>query len=142
MSESLLRLQSHCPEFDDLRIRRPEEIFQELNKKCTALKKILSRIPDEINERSVFLETIKEIASGIKKVLDCVTEIISTLSSTNDKQVIEIRKRDFIRQSKKFSITLKDFFREGHAQSVFVSALSLLNQTNAIQYAIKVKCDK
>lgn len=44
---------------EDQRVRRPEEPFQELNKKCAALKRILSRIPDEINQRATFLETIK-----------------------------------------------------------------------------------
>lgn len=44
---------------EDNRIRRTEEPFQEMNKKCAALKKILSRIPDEINQRTTFLETIK-----------------------------------------------------------------------------------
>lgn len=43
----------------DLRLNRSEEAFQELNKKSTALKKILSRIPDEITDRKTFLETIK-----------------------------------------------------------------------------------
>lgn len=38
---------------------RSEDAFQELNKKSASLKKILSRIPDEINDRKTFLETIK-----------------------------------------------------------------------------------
>lgn len=45
----------------DLRLNRTEEAFQELNKKSTALKKILSRIPDEITDRKTFLETIKYV---------------------------------------------------------------------------------
>ena len=116
VTESLLRLQGVNPEFEDQRIRRPEEPFQELNKKCFALKKILSRIPDEISQRPVFLETIKEIASAIKKLLDCVNEITSTtsmISSPSDRQSVENRKREFIRYSKRFSNTLKEFFREG-----------------------------
>lgn len=43
----------------DLKLNRSEEAFQELNKKSAALKKILSRIPDEITDRKTFLETIK-----------------------------------------------------------------------------------
>ncbi len=43
----------------DYRSNRPEEPFQELNKKSVALKRILSRIPDEIADRKTFLETIK-----------------------------------------------------------------------------------
>jgi len=41
------------------RLNRSEEAFQELNKKSMALKRILSRIPDEITDRKTFLETIK-----------------------------------------------------------------------------------
>lgn len=113
VTESLLRLQGVNPEFEDQRIRRPEEPFQELNKKCFALKKILSRIPDEISQRPVFLETIKEIASAIKKLLDCVNEITAMITSPSDRQSVENRKREFIRYSKRFSNTLKEFFREG-----------------------------
>lgn len=141
MTESLLRLQASYPEFEDQRIRRPEEPFQEMNKKCAGLKKILSRIPDEINQRPVFLETIKEIASAIKKLLDCVNEIMSLTPSQSDQAVIDARKRDFIRHSKRFSNTLKEFFKEGQAQSVFLAAVNLLHQTNSIQYTIKCKCD-
>lgn len=43
----------------EYRLTRSEDAFQELNKKSAALKKILSRIPDEITDRKTFLETIK-----------------------------------------------------------------------------------
>lgn len=43
----------------EYRLTRSEEAFQELNKKSASLKKILSRIPDEITDRKTFLETIK-----------------------------------------------------------------------------------
>lgn len=89
MTESLLRLQGNMPEIEgnlcndaktlakclllvifsffflstfsriDYAVRRHEEPFQELNKKSVALRRILSRIPDEINDRRTFLETIK-----------------------------------------------------------------------------------
>ena len=55
-----------CPYFvtflllgGEYKLSRTEEPFQELNKKSVALKKILSRIPDEITDRKTFLETIK-----------------------------------------------------------------------------------
>lgn len=44
---------------NEYRLTRTEEPFQELNRKSVALKVILSRIPDEINDRKTFLETIK-----------------------------------------------------------------------------------
>jgi programmed cell death protein 10 len=43
----------------EYRLNRSEDAFQELNRKSAALKKILSRIPDEITDRKTFLETIK-----------------------------------------------------------------------------------
>ena len=42
----------------EYRSSRPEEPFQELNRKSAALKRILARIPDEITDRKTFLETI------------------------------------------------------------------------------------
>ncbi len=84
MTESLLRLQANIPDFEgfehflnlflikgnyylnsilikylEQKCKRPEEPFQDLNRKTSSLKKILSRIPDEINDRKTFLETIK-----------------------------------------------------------------------------------
>lgn len=43
----------------EYRLSRSEDAFQELNKKSASLKRILSRIPDEITDRKTFLETIK-----------------------------------------------------------------------------------
>lgn len=77
MTEALLRIQANIPEFEgrkiftcnnyrlifgsflEQRCRRAEEPFQELNRKTLALKKILSRIPDVLYDRQVFLETIR-----------------------------------------------------------------------------------
>ncbi|KAJ8912118.1 hypothetical protein NQ315_013207 [Exocentrus adspersus] len=73
MNESVLRLQGAVSDMDvvEYRLNRSEDTFQELNKKSAALKRILSRIPDEITDRKTFLETIKEIASAIKKIIGC-----------------------------------------------------------------------
>lgn len=43
----------------EYRLNRTDDAFQELNKKSASLKRILSRIPDEISDRKTFLETIK-----------------------------------------------------------------------------------
>lgn len=43
----------------EFRVSRTEEPFRELNRRASSLKKILSRIPDEIYDRKSFLETIK-----------------------------------------------------------------------------------
>lgn len=45
--------------FSEFQIFRPEEPLMVLNERSISLKKILSRIPDEIFDRKKFLETIK-----------------------------------------------------------------------------------
>jgi len=140
MNESLLRLQGQVND-DEYRSSRSEEAFQEFNKKSLALKKILSRIPDEITDRKTFLETIKEIASAIKKLLDAVTEVCGYIPGSNAKHSLEQRKREFVKFSKRFSNTLKEYFREGQANAVFVSAICLIFQTNLIMYNVKQNCE-
>ena len=51
-------------------IKRPEPEFQNLNEKAHALKQILGKIPDEINDRVRFLQIVKDTASAIKEFLD------------------------------------------------------------------------
>ncbi|XP_060083365.1 programmed cell death protein 10-like [Ylistrum balloti] len=128
---------------EELKINRPEQTFQELSKCATALKKILSRIPEQIYNRKQFLETIKEIASAIKRLLDAVNRVIAEVPSTDNgsKQILEERKKEFVRYSKRFSNTLKDFFRDNNQnQSVFISANYLIYQTNVILRCVKNEC--
>ncbi|RZC40825.1 programmed cell death protein 10 [Asbolus verrucosus] len=141
LNESILRLQGAASETDEYRLNRSEDAFQELNRKSAALKRILSRIPDEITDRKTFLETIKEIASAIKKLLDAVNEVNGFIPGSTGKQALEQRKREFVKYSKRFSNTLKEYFKEGHADAVFISALYLIHQTNMIIATVKQKCE-
>ncbi|XP_046735953.1 programmed cell death protein 10 isoform X3 [Diprion similis] len=143
MNESILRLQGVASDIDvvEYRLARSEDAFQELNRKSASLKKILSRIPDEITDRKTFLETIKEIASAIKKLLDAVNEVAGFIPGSAGKQALEQRKREFVKYSKRFSNTLKEYFKEGQANAVFVSALYLIHQTNMIMVTVKNKCE-
>ncbi|KAL7646155.1 UNVERIFIED_CONTAM: hypothetical protein RMT77_003056 [Armadillidium vulgare] len=143
MNEAILRLQGSLSdqESSDYRITRAEDPFQELNKKSANLKRILSRIPDEISDRKTFLETIKEIASAIKKLLDAVSEVSQYIPGSQGKQGLEHRKRNFVKHSKTFSNTLKEYFKEGQANAVFVSATCLIHQTNLIMLTVKDKCE-
>lgn len=134
MTKSLLSLQGSVSDSEEYR----GNSFVELNRKASALKKILSRIPNEISDRKIFLETIKEVASAIKKLLDCLTDIINRTEDRNRRQGLEERKKDFIKCSKRFSNKLKEFFKNGQVQSVFISAAHLINQTYAIQLTIKL----
>ncbi|XP_065163494.1 programmed cell death protein 10 [Atheta coriaria] len=143
MNESILRLQGALTDADvvEHRLNRSEDAFQELNRKSATLKKILSRIPDEITDRKTFLEIIKEIASAIKKLLDAVNEVNGFIPGSSGKQALDQRKRDFVKYSKRFSNTLKEYFKEGQANAVFVSALYLIHQTNMIISTVKNKCE-
>lgn len=143
INECCLKLQSSLNDASDLeyKLNRTEDSFQELNRKSVALKRILSRIPDEISDRRTFLETIKEIASAIKKLLDAVNEVVSFIPGIAGKQAVEQRKKEFVKYSKKFSTTLKEFFKEGRADDVYLSALCLVNATNQIMITVKSKCE-
>lgn len=56
LNEMILRSEKFVS-YDEHLIKRAE--FKELNLRAKQLKLILSRIPDEINDRKAFLETIK-----------------------------------------------------------------------------------
>jgi hypothetical protein len=55
----------------------------------------------------------REIASAIKKLLDAVNEVAGFIPGTTGKQALEQRKREFVKFSKRFSNTLKEYFKEG-----------------------------
>lgn len=54
----------------------------------------------------------REIASAIKKLLDAVNEVAG-FTPGDGKQMLEQRKREFVKYSKRFSNTLKEYFKEG-----------------------------
>ena len=80
-TESLLQMAAD--DVEEYMIEQPEPEFQDLNKKAQALKQILSEIPDEINGRVRFLQTIKDIASAIKELLDTVNNVFKKYQYQN-----------------------------------------------------------
>lgn len=141
LCQTLLRLGGQT-ETEEIRIPRSEPTFRDLNTCAIELKRILGRIPEQIYDRKQFLETIKEIASSIKQLLDAVNKVIAEMpphmTENGTKQVLEDRKKEFVRYSKKFSNTLKEYFRDTSLnQSVFLSANHLVHQTNLILKTVR-----
>jgi len=134
INEILLRC-SHTDN-NDFQIERKEPEFVKLEKKANELKAILGRIPEEIQDRSKFLQTIKDIASAIKELLDSVNQVLKTYQDQGRikeyRKTLEQDKREFVKYSKSFSDTLKQYFKDMKQDSVFLSANCLINQTNNI----------
>lgn len=83
-------------------------------------------------DRRKFLETIKEIASSIKRLLDITNEVHEVSAflwlymfflnfqvvPDSAKNAVERRKKEFVHYSKRFSNTLKDYFKGEDANQV------------------------
>ncbi|XP_076840992.1 programmed cell death protein 10-B isoform X1 [Brachyhypopomus gauderio] len=140
-TESLLRMAAD--DVEEYMIERREQEFQDLNDRARALKQILSKIPDEINDRVRFLQTIKDIASAIKELLDTVNIVFKKYQYQNRRvrhtnlPALEHQKKEFVKYSKSFSDTLKTYFKDGKAINVFISANRLIHQTNLILQTFK-----
>lgn len=134
MNEILLILSA--TEIEGLYINRPEPGFQTLSRNAQTLKRILCKIPGEIHDRTKFLQTIKEIASAIKFLLDAVNDVLKNHTSVGrmieHKRNLEFHKKEFVKYSKSFSDTLKRYFKDSRSNSVYVSANRLISQTNSI----------
>jgi programmed cell death protein 10 len=142
MNELTLKLEKYCDKSSYyISSSRNEKEFQELNLRSKNLKRILSRIPDDINEKREFLETIKEIASAIKKTLDSVSNTYQYFKTIDGRQALENEKKEFIKYSKHFSNTLKAYFRDNKRDDVYIAANYLIIQTDYLLRTIKYYCE-
>uniref|UniRef100_H2UUH6 Programmed cell death 10b n=1 Tax=Takifugu rubripes TaxID=31033 RepID=H2UUH6_TAKRU len=133
-TESLLRMAAD--DVEEFMIDRPEQEFQDLNEKARALKHILSKIPDEISDRVRFLQTIKDIASAIKELLDTVNNVIKKYQYQN-RRVMSVWRSEGGRRPVCFVHLNSSSSSVSRAINVFISANRLIHQTNLILQTFK-----
>ncbi|CAO4365245.1 unnamed protein product [Caenorhabditis nigoni] len=139
LQESYLRMHDTSPT-NDLIVSGYEQNadYKELTKRAIELRRVLSRVPEEMSDRHAFLETIKLIASSIKKLLEAINAVYRIVPVTAQ-PAVEKRKREFVHYSKRFSNTLKTYFKDQNANQVSVSANQLVFQTTMIVRTINDK---
>ncbi|PIO74859.1 hypothetical protein TELCIR_03124 [Teladorsagia circumcincta] len=145
LQEAYLRMHDTSPT-DDLVVQGYEHIpeYKELTKRikmqysAIELRRVLSRVPEEMADRHQFLETIKLIASSIKKLLEAINAVHQIVPQSAQ-QAVEKRKREFVHYSKRFSNTLKTYFKDQNAVQVSVSANQLVFQTSLIVKTVNEK---
>lgn len=141
LQEVFLRRQALAPT-DDLELPNlHKREYQELSSRAVSLRRVLARVPEEMSDRRTFLETIKEIASSIKKLLDATNAVMQVIHPTIQLSV-EKRKREFVHYSKRFSNTLKEYFKDQNSTQVSISANQLIFQTTLLIRTIREKMRK
>jgi programmed cell death protein 10 len=142
MNELTLKLEQFCdktPAYPSP-LSFADDEFRHLNVRTSELKCILSCLPCRIDERQEFLETIKEIASAIKQMLQSVSNIYRLMTTNDARQALEIQKKTLIKSSRHFSDTLKTYFRDNQRDNVYLAANNLLVQTDCLLRTIRFYC--
>jgi len=138
--ESIEKLLRHAGrEIEAYKFPENSATLKELGVQSRALKAILGRIPEEINDRTKFLALIREIAAKIKITLESISAVFKNDSSAIESELatLETKKKIFVRVSKSFSETLKRYFKDGKKDAVLRSAHRLTNQTNSLLITLK-----
>uniref|UniRef100_H2Z9B0 Programmed cell death protein 10 dimerisation domain-containing protein n=1 Tax=Ciona savignyi TaxID=51511 RepID=H2Z9B0_CIOSA len=135
-TKSLLRMSGQSSQ--EYALNRKEKEFIKLGEQAHTLKRILSKIPDEMSDRPRFLQTIKNIASAIKDLLSAVNDVFKRYSTRSNRRALDVQKKEFVKCSKAFSDTLKSYFKDGSEVPVYVSANRLIHQANAILLVFKM----
>lgn len=111
-------------------------------------------MPNQMADRRRFLETIKVIASSIKRLLDATNAVYAVgfgfrrsqiskqtaqIVPDSAKPAVERRKKEFVHYSKRFSNTLKEYFKGDDANLVYIAANQLIFQTQLIVRVVREK---
>lgn len=131
----------HLREFQ---LSNDSELAPLIQSRADNLKKILSSIPRVIPDRPIFLQTIKDIASNIRMLLDALNQRIeiNRQKSRASTDRLDMQKREFVRFSKRFSEALKEYFQDRcdeRKRGVFREANRLLHQTNQVLNTLRHK---
>eukprot|EP00043_Microstomoeca_roanoka_P026923 m.12955 g.12955 ORF g.12955 m.12955 type:complete len:209 (-) comp7114_c0_seq1:341-967(-) len=137
LTEKLLREAHKQVDLYSFEDKTPE--LSALSAKAQALKQILSTIPDEVQNRTRFLGIIRKIAESIKEMLDAVNAVATNNADVIASKAEELQQQRklFVRGSKRFSDTLKQYFKDNKADSLFRSAHRLINETNSLLRTVK-----
>eukprot|EP00049_Salpingoeca_infusionum_P017987 m.355285 g.355285 ORF g.355285 m.355285 type:complete len:211 (-) comp17211_c0_seq1:272-904(-) len=137
ITERLLRAAANDIDCYTVEGSTPE--IQLLSSKASALKLILSRIPDEVANRTTFLGIIRQIADAIKEMLDAINAVASNNADliADHASTLQQQRKAFVRGSKSFSDTLKQYFKDNKLDNLFRSAHRLINKTNSLMRTIK-----
>ncbi|EDQ87674.1 uncharacterized protein MONBRDRAFT_33234 [Monosiga brevicollis MX1] len=141
ISEQLLRKANSDIESYRFDTKTPE--LKDLLQRAEALKEILSTIPDEVQNRTRFLGIIRKIAESIKEVLDAVNAVATNNADVMGDHItgLQQQRKTFVRGSKSFSDTLKQYFKDNKAPVLFKAAHRLIDQTNSLLRTIKAAVD-
>eukprot|EP00055_Hartaetosiga_balthica_P007724 m.27031 g.27031 ORF g.27031 m.27031 type:complete len:211 (-) comp5906_c0_seq1:857-1489(-) len=140
LTEKLLR--GAALEVELYKFNTSTDELKDLAQRAQALKEILSSIPDEVANRTKFLGIIRQIAEAIKAMLDAVNGLAAKNADLIASRVEELQqqRKTFVRGSKKFSDTLKQYFKDSKKDSLFKSAHRLVNETNSLLRTVKEAC--
>ncbi|XP_023339600.1 uncharacterized protein LOC111709894 [Eurytemora carolleeae] len=103
----------------------------DLCRRATALRRTLYKMPGLINQRTAFLEIIKDVASEMKLLLDSAARLAPLLPE-RQRQELDMARRKLLETSRSFSTALKGYFKEPQATPVLLAATALVYRTDEI----------
>jgi len=106
------------------------------------LKETLSRIPADIAARETFVQTIREVAVGIKSLLRANEAAVESCKDPRKKETLSKLRRDFLSCSQTFSNILKNYFQDEREAPVLASARRVIHHIDCMVIALKPVSDE